>query len=178
MPQEKKSHRFMHSYLLHPDIHFATQFPGENIILVLRAHPITQIPWVFNAVIAIFVIFFINFFLPQFLSVKEIIFFNLFFVSLIFSYLFLNFFIWFFNVGIVTDKRIIDVDISSIIYKEVSEAWLSKVEDTTAKSGGFFSAFFNYGNVFIQTAGTEINIEFVNAPDPNEVVKTINNLLK
>jgi hypothetical protein len=56
-------------------------------------------------------------------------------------------------------------------------AVINKIEDVTSKSGGFFSSVFDYGNVFVQTAGTEANVEFMNIPKPSEVVKIINSLL-
>lgn len=96
---------------------------------------------------------------------------------MILSYIWFNFISWYFNVGIITNERIIDVDFHAVIYKEVTETILPKVEDVTAKSGGFFSAIFNYGNVFVQTAGTEANIEFHNVPKPAEVTKIINDLV-
>jgi hypothetical protein len=72
---------------------------------------------------------------------------------------------------------VIDIDLHSILYKEVTMAVLGKIEDVTSKSGGFFSSIFNYGNVFVQTAGTEANVEFINIPRPSEVTKIINSLL-
>ena len=76
----------------------------------------------------------------------------------------------------MTNKRILDVDFYSILYREVSETRLTKVEDITSKTGGYFGSLFNYGNVFVQTAGSEVNIEFLNVPDPANAVKIINDL--
>ena len=78
--------------------------------------------------------------------------------------------------GIVTNKRIIDIDFSSILYRETTEARLANVEDITSKQVGYFGSFFHYGNVFVQTAGTYTNIEFLNVPEPAEVVEIINRL--
>ena len=88
-----------------------------------------------------------------------------------------NFLSWYFNVGIGTNHRVIDIDFHSLLYKEVTIALLEKVEDVTSKTSGFFSAIFNYGNVFLQTAGTEANIEFMNIPRPALIVKIVNQLV-
>lgn len=69
-----------------------------------------------------------------------------------------------------------DVDFSDVVYKEITEARLDRVEDITSKGGGFFETFFNYGDLFIQTAGTELNIEFDNIPNPADVVRIIDDL--
>ena len=46
-----------------------------------------------------------------------------------------SFLTWFFNVYIVTDERIIDIDFYNLTYKEVSDANLDKIEDVTYKMG-------------------------------------------
>lgn len=173
----KPSHNILHSFCIKPGYRFETQHPTEQIILVLRAHPITQIPWIFNSFILSILLILINIVLPNFLTFSQIIFFNLLGLAVIFAYVLFNFLSWFFNVGIITNERIIDVDFHAVIYKEVTETQLGKVEDVTAKSAGFFSSIFNYGNIFVQTAGTEVNIEFPNVPRPAEVTKIINQLV-
>ena len=171
-----ESHLYLHSYCLRPKVRFESQAADEEVILVLRAHPITQLAWVFNSIVAIILLITLNFFLPLVFSSTQIIFSNVFFVLFIFSYIFYNFIRWFFNVGIITNKRIMDVDFSDVVYKEITEARLDRVEDITSKGGGFFETFFNYGDLFIQTAGTELNIEFDNIPNPADVVRIIDDL--
>ena len=52
-----------------------------------------------------------------------------------------------FNVYIVTDERIIDIDFYNLIYKEVSDANIDKIQDVTYKMGGVVRTLFNYGDV-------------------------------
>jgi len=178
MGKNKSYHELLYSFCLNPSLTFNGQDNDEVPILLLRAHPITQIPWIINDFFLLLFIFGLNIFLPSYLKPYQIIFVNLFGLSLVFSYFYFNFLHWFFNMGIVTNKRILDIDFYGLVYKETTIAILDKVEDITAKVGGFFSSFFNYGNLFIQTAGTEANIEFINIPKPQEVAKIINQLLK
>ncbi|MBI4008697.1 PH domain-containing protein [Candidatus Roizmanbacteria bacterium] len=177
MDKVKTSHSLLHAYCIKPAYRFETQQADEQIILMLRAHPITQLPWILNSFFLFVLLVFLNFLFPQFFSTSQIIFLNLFGGTVIFSYIWFNILSWFFNVGIITNERIIDVDFHGVIYKEVTETKLSKVEDVTTKSGGFIASLFNYGNVFIQTAGTELNIEFINIPKPSEATKIINDLI-
>ncbi len=170
-------HSMLHSFCIKPNVKFETQNDQEEVILVLRAHPITQIGWIINSFIFLIVFILLNFFLPSFLSPTQIFFADIFGLAVIFSYVFFNFLSWFFNLGIVTNQRIVDVDFHAVIYKEVTETVFAKVEDVTDKSAGFFASIFDYGNVFIQTAGTEINIEFINIPKPSDVVKIIENFV-
>ncbi len=174
-PQE--SHQLLHSFCVSSTTKFDGQNTDEMLILRLRAHPITQAFWLINTLILFMTFFLINFLLVNLLTTSQIFFFNLFGVGIVFGYFWFNFIGWFFNVGIITNQRVIDIDLHSILYKEVTMAVLGKIEDVTSKSGGFFSSIFNYGNVFVQTAGTEANVEFINIPRPSEVTKIINSLL-
>jgi len=72
---------------------------------------------------------------------------------------------------------VIDIDFSTVIYREVTEAGLKQIEDITSKSGGYFASLFDYGDVFIQTAGTDVNIEFLKIPKPAEVVSIVNSFI-
>jgi len=171
-------HKLFHSFCLNPSLHFDGQDNDEVPILILRAHPITQLPWIINGFFLLFFIFGLNFFFSSYLGLHQIIFINFFGLSFVFSYFYSNFLHWFFNVGIITNKRILDIDFYGLIYKETTIAMLNKVEDITTKVGGFFPSFLNYGNLFIQTAGREANIEFINIPNPQQVAKIINQLSK
>ena len=177
MPNLKPSHSLLHSFCIKPNYRFETQHANEQIFLILRAHPVTQLPWIINSLALLIVIFFLNFLYVNFLTPFQILFANFFGLAFVLAYIFYNFLSWFFNVGIITNERIVDIDFHAVIYKEVTESQLSKVEDVTAKTGGFFASIFNYGNIFVQTAGTMANIEFHNVPKPAEVTKIINDLV-
>lgn len=173
----EQAHHLWHSYCINPDIRFESQESGEIPLLVLRAHPFTQLPWILNTIFIFIILFLIIVFLVPYLSPSQLFFILVSGLMFGISYVWFNFLNWFFNVGIISSKRIIDVDYYSVIYKEVSETHLHRVEDITSKTGGYFESFFDYGDVFIQTAGKEAHIEFLNVPKPTEVVRAINNLI-
>lgn len=161
-----------------PEIKFKNQAGDEGTVLFLRAHPATQIPWIFNSIIFFVGILFLNSFLRDYFSLRQILFIDIFFSTLLFSYVFMNFLNWIFNVDIVTSKRVIDIDFPAFLCKEMNIASLSSIEDTTSRTTGFLSSWFDYGDVFIQTAATEQDIEFVGVPKPTDVIYTINSLIK
>jgi len=167
---------FLNAYILHPKIVCNFTEKNEKIILMVRAHPLTQIYWVVNGILFFAILAGFDFVFLPYLNLLQKIFINLFVTIVIFSYWWFNFLSWFFNVGIITNQRIIDVDFHSLVYKEITSAKLEKVEDITVKSGGFLASIFNFGNIFVQTAGTEVNIEFINIPFPDKVRDLINNL--
>lgn len=177
MDTVSSSHDVFHSYCIKPDIRFEIQEKQEKVILVVRAHPLTQLFWVLNSGIILILLFFLNFILPDFFTNPQIVFINIFIFVMVISYIWFNFLNWFFNVGIITDRRVVDIDFYSVIYREMTSAYLEKIEDMTVKSGGFFDTLFNYGNLFVQTAGTEPNIEFIQIPKPDAVKQIISELI-
>jgi hypothetical protein len=168
--------RFLSAFMTRPSIRFETQQADETIVLMLRSHPITQLTWIFNTVLFMILLIIVNFLAAPYILSNQLIGINIFAFVFIVSFMWLNFLNWYFNVGIVTTKRIVDVDFSSILYKEINIAQLEKIEDTTSKTAGYFGSLFDYGNVFIQTAGFEGNIEFINVPSPSQVVEIINRI--
>lgn len=160
------------------DVKFETQEQEEKIILLLRKHWITNVNWILIAMLMILA--------PLILKVVPLIAFMparfqfIIIVSwylVILAVLFEKFLSWFFNVYIVTDERIIDVDFISLNYRRISDAQIDKIQDVTYRTGGLFKSFFNYGDVYIQTAGPSPEIEFEFVPKPDKVVRILNQLI-
>ncbi|MEK7633929.1 MAG: PH domain-containing protein [Patescibacteria group bacterium] len=177
MENNNKKSSVFYSYNLNPQINFDTHEEGEKIILLLRSHPFTQIGWILNSIFFFILLFVLNLFLQSLLNLGQILIINLFFIVFILSYIWFNILSWYFNAGIVTNKRVIDIDLHAVIYKEITDAQLSKIEDITVKSGGYLQSLFDYGSIFIQTAGAAVNIEFNNVPRPTDAAQVINKLL-
>lgn len=174
---KKKENHYLHALCTYPDVRFESQHEGEEVILLVRAHPITFIPWISAAIIMFIIPIFSNVFLVSLMGVKEILFINLLWYCLLFSYVFMNVLYWLFNVGLITNIRVIDVDYSLIVHKEVTEAVLEGIPDATARTAGFLGTLFSYGDVHVQTQGMNQNIEFLTVPEPDTVGSTINKLI-
>ena len=168
------------SYIVHPkNCSFEGQDADEKILLLLRAHPITNLAWIIPAVL----IFSIPFFIPKILPLVNLdlsmlpeAFKQIFLIInylLVLVVVFEGFLFWYFNVYIVTSKNIIDIDFHSILFKNIDIAPLRNIEDVSSSMGGILQAVFHYGNVFIQTAGTSRNIDFVSVPKPHQVADFI-----
>lgn len=156
------------------NIKFETQEEQEKVVLLLRQHPIVNLPWIFVAVILVFAPSILSFFpLIDFLPLRFQFVAVLFWYLITLAYVLESALSWFFNVYIVTDERVIDVDFENLLYREVSETNLDKIQDVEYRAGGIGSTIFNYGDIFIQTAGTEQNFEFKAVPKPAETVRVI-----
>lgn len=166
-------------------ISFQTQKHDEIIVLFLRAHFITTLNWIAITLILIAVpmviailssIFDIRFFSTQLVRHFTAIY-VLFYYLIVFAYIFINFLHWFYNVFIVTSERVVDIDYSDIVIHNIAVTKLSHVQDVNYTQSGFIPTFFNYGNLFVQTAGTEINFEAPNVPKPREATHIIGDLI-
>ena len=162
-----------------PDCRFESQDSDESILLLLRAHPITNLSWVILAAIIFFIPFIVPYLIPilrvdlsfipqQFLPVLILI--NYLLVLVI---VFEGFLGWYFNVYILTDKRIYDFDFHSLLSKNVDLAPLNQIQEASGSTAGILGVIFHFGNVFVQTAGASIALDFPNVPFPEKVADMI-----
>lgn len=156
----------------------------EEILLLLRRDLITNLGWVLLTAILLFTPLIANTIflalgtnpisqLPSGLLIVLSLFWYLFTIG----YAFVNFLNWFFNVHIVSNKRIVDMDFSGVLYRNISDAPLRAVEDVTHTISGAAEILFNYGNVYIQTAAEQRELTFSRIPDPAKVQDFISDLL-
>ena len=163
------------TFALHPkNFRFENQEKGEEVILFLRQHPIVNLPWIIVTLLMVSVPFFVSSlsildFLPLRFEIISIMIWYL----LTTAYVLEHFLGWLFNIYIVTNFRVVDIDFYNLIQKQVSDAERDKIQDITYRMGGVFGTFFNYGDVLIQTAGTAPNFEFARVPDPDGVVREL-----
>ncbi len=159
---------------------FETQAEDEKLLGLFRAHFVTNTSWILVSVLLILtpplVIFtnvlgpvINNFNIPSSSTDGFILIWYL----CVFAFAFQHFLTWYFNIYIVTDRRIVDMDFFQLLYKRVSSAHLDNIEDITFTIGGVSQVLFHYGDIEIQTAGAENNFEFLKVPNPNLVKQMI-----
>jgi len=173
------------------EMRFESQTEGENVIVLGRQHFVTNLGWIALICFAFFVPFFWNEF-PIIAEVEDNVHLSLtilWYSALLFFGL-QNFLLWFYNVYIVTDERLIDVDFFGLLYKNINVTQIRKVEDVNYSQKGILSSFFNYGDVVIQTASEQRSDEvfgkggeaspftFAAISNPDEVVKIISELME
>jgi len=158
---------------------FKAQEPDEEIVMMLRAHVITNLRWIFIAVIFLLIpgyLFNLAFF--DVFPASYITAFTLFWYLVVLSFILENFLGWFFNVNFITDERILDVDFHNLIHKEISTAGIDSIQDVSYTQTGTFQSIFNYGNVFVQTAAEKPRFEFLKVPQPDRVVSILSDLME
>jgi len=157
---------------------FEAQDEEEKIILLLRPHFVTNVWWIILTIAMIFVpLFWTELPVISFLPDNYLFVLTLFWYALILTFVFERFLMWFFSVNIVTDERFIDVDFYGLLFKHVSVAQLENIEDVNYFQKGVMAAFFNYGDVLIQTAAEITEFVFNKVPNPEKVVKVLSELI-
>ena len=169
----------MGAFAIYPKhITFETQDIQEEIILLLRRHFFTNLNWIFISLIMIAIPSLLVYFpILDLLPASFQLFTLIIWYVLVLIYILENFLSWYFNVYIITDERLIDVDFYSLIYKRISEAKIDNIEDVTYSQGGFAQSILNYGTVTIQTAGEKPEFDFEYVPEPARVAKVLNLLM-
>jgi membrane protein YdbS with pleckstrin-like domain len=73
------------------------------------------------------------------------------------------------DIWIITNKRLIDIEQHSLFKREVSILELNKIQDITSEVKGILATLLNYGNINVQTAGSDKNFFISDIEKPNEV---------
>ncbi|MBD3328984.1 hypothetical protein GF357_00615 [Candidatus Dojkabacteria bacterium] len=163
-------------------IGFSGQDVGEEIVLVLRRHPITLFTY-FTTAFTILVVGVLAYVLaPEFFLIENIELLSITIllgtIILVSSVIFDTFVKWFYEVSIITTQRIVNVSFDTVAFHNVAEAQLEKVEDVYHEAPGLWSTVFDYGDVFIQTASAQPEFKLAAVPRPRDVQDTIFDLLE
>lgn len=87
-----------------------------------------------------------------------------------------GFLIWidyYFDIWIITTKRIVNIEQQGMFSRKVSELRYAKVQDVSTEVRGFIPTILNFGDVQVQTAGEEDNFLFRTVPDPYRIKNVI-----
>jgi ABC-type multidrug transport system fused ATPase/permease subunit len=159
---------------------FPSQQEGEEIYILLREHwfhlLLKMIVWLFFAAALILFNRYAASNLPQLFEGRfgqiTTLFTQIYTLFLALS-LFLIWAIYYLNIQIITNIRIVDITQEGLFSHTISELHIDKIEDVTSRTKGIFGTIFNYGDVYVQTAGTIERFEFQSVPNPSSIEKII-----
>jgi len=168
------------SVLVNPDVFtFEERDNQEEILLVARPHWFTNLSWILVSSLMLIAPTLLKF-IPVIndIPTKYISLGSLVWYLLTFAVIFENFLSWYFDVFIITDKRVIDIDFNNLLDKKFSEAKLSMIQDVTSRVSGLGQTMFNYGTIYIQTAAEVSYITFEKVPHPEKIIKILQILVE
>lgn len=164
-------------------INFKDQEPEEVLLLFLRKKFQTNLGWISTALtlslLPVFVLYLSNItgYTIPFLTGRITLFLIIFYYLVVFSYSFINFISWFYNIAIVTNIKVIDINYSGLLSQNIAMTKNNLIEDVNYTQTGFFQSLFNYGDIYLQTAGETSNFHFVAVSDPSHAADTIEDLI-
>lgn len=157
-------------------VRFATQDTDEEVFVILRRAVITNFGWAMSAafyallpiiLLAILTYFDLNVrdtFPRGYIWVPPLLYY-----SALLTYILVKFNDWFFNLIIVTNKRLLFYSFSPLTTYRVSETYLENIQDVSQSTIGFFPSIFNYGDLLVQTASQRTKFVIKNIPRPTWV---------
>lgn len=156
----------------------------EEVLLVLRPHWFANLKWVVMSLVLFFVPFLLGLVFTDTSSIFGVDIFpgtykfiaTLFWYLFVFIFIFENFLSWYFDVYIVTDRRVVDIHFNNLLDKKSSEANIEDIQDVTSRVAGVSQTLLNYGDVKIQTAAAVGDICFTKVPNPDRVTDVIQGL--
>lgn len=153
---------------------------NEKVLLVLRRHRFilySQFLVFAFIILAPFVLYTIlAAYLPQWVEPpfnRLFLLAGIFYLLFLWAYIFIVWLNYYMDVWIVTDARIVDIELHGLFEREHSEFMLSRVQDVTVAVNGVFQTMFDFGNVQVQTAGEAKSFIFYEVPHPYKVKETI-----
>lgn len=173
------SSHFFSAFIAHPSrIRFDTQDKEEKIILLLRSHLITNVPWIVIAAAMIGASFLILKFVDlSFIPGNFIVISFLSWYLLTFAFAFSQFLRWFFGVFIITDERVIDIDFPNLLYRSIAQTRIDKIQNVSLHTEGYIRSLFDYGDVLVQSAEAVPQINFRAVPNPERVAEVLDAMM-
>lgn len=170
----------MHNEPITYEILFPSQQPNEKIVLAVREHWFRLFSKISLIVILSLIPFLVRLLIFE-LGALELtpivdnvitVFSHVYYLGLLVA-LFIIFVLYYLNLHVVSEERIVDIDQVGLLFHEVSELNIETIEDVTSQTKGLVGNVLDYGTVFIQTAGATERFEFDNVSNPANIAKII-----
>jgi hypothetical protein len=163
------------------NVKFVRKDEDEDVILVVRRHWIAYVTHILLAFVIPLIPLILLFVISGSESAlgKTTLYLGLFVASIIIA---LNIVVtalmqWYYNVAIITDKRVVALDVVNVFQHKYTEILWRKIQDVSHDSVGPLSSVFDIGNIYIDTAGEGIDLTLKFIPRPRDVQDVVDNLV-
>lgn len=149
------------------EITLENQADDEEILKVWRHHPFTFIGPALR-ILAFAAIPLLLLIVTGFALFSSIILFVLFLaiLAITVTYAAHEWVSWYSDIFVLTNYRVVDVQQEGFFSRKFSEAALASIQDVSHEVSGIFHTMLNFGDVLVQTAGTEAKIKMRDIADP------------
>lgn len=162
------------------DMHISSlinQKSYERIEYVLHRHPFTFLPKILMFLV-LFVVppiiyillqtLFPGLFLKETFYTIAILLGSLYYLSIL-LFFYEQFIVFYLDMWVITNDRIIDVEQLGLFSRTISELDLFRIQDVTSDVHGFFPTLLDYGTLTIKTASNNVHIVFYDIAHPNKL---------
>ncbi len=164
-------------------------FPGqkenEQVLHVVHRHWFNLLSHFFLLFVIFIVIFgCISFFLILFPEAtdaggkKVLVFVQNSFFLFMWLYCFMLWIDYYYDVWIITDERILNIEQKGLFIRTISEVHYSRIQDISTSVNGIIPTVLNFGDLLLQTASENERISFRQVGDPNGLKDEIMRLAK
>ncbi len=149
----------------------------EEIIYRLRKHPLifckSIVLFFLMTAIPVVIYYFINQSYPLFLEsgagkVAAFLLGSAYYLA-IWVFFFTQFIDYYLDNWVITNDRLVSIDQAGLFGRTISELDLYRIQDVRSEVKGIFATTFNYGDVFVQTAGEKEFFMLKSIPDPHQI---------
>lgn len=163
--------------------HFVQQEDDEQIQILLRQHWITNLAWLTLSIIGFAIPFVVmdvikNNRLADFSQIPQNILsavLVLWFLGVL-TYAVENYLRWYFNIYIVTNRHLVDVNFYNLTNRDITEIRLDDIQSVSSKINGILESLFQFGDVIVESAAEGREITFLSVPKPDFVADRIQDL--
>ena len=160
---------------------FEGQEKDENVIMLIRRHPLIIFFQLSSFAFLLLIPLVVIIVFSSFLSSNNLLTVLFFIASVWYLFLWSSAFylitLYTLDVWIITDRRIIDSAQKGFFHRKVSELHISRIQDVSVTTQGVLQTFLKFGDLQIQTAGTEERFKFIQIANPEGVKDTIMKLV-
>jgi len=155
--------------------YFESQDPNEEIILVIRKHPLVLASSFFAGIMIIISTIFLYLMLSYLgiisgekITAVAVLF--VYFVLLFTTILTFNgWLVKYLDILILTTKHLVVIKQDGLFKRGTSVLDLASIQDIAVKQTGVFQTFFNFGEIVIQTAGEIPNFVYSGVANPSKI---------
>ena len=162
------------------------KLPGEKVIKVVRRDVFILLQKVvlFFGLVILPLVFFYLVIMPQQsimqgpVSYPLLVLITSAYYLFVWLFFFFSFIDYYLDVWVITNERIIDVEQRGFFSRTISEHKLFRIQDVTSDVKGVFQTLLRFGDVHVQTAGSNPRFHFDDVPHPNQIRDTIIKLVQ
>jgi len=150
---------------------FEDKRPDEKITVTIKRHPIVLL----KGLLMVLVVLGVMITVAYYYKLSMITFWDILIGLLIIAgILYYNLYLWYNDLYVLTDQRLIDVDQHSLFSRSVTSTALDQIQEVKVDIKGPLESILGYGKVMIHTSGPHENLVLEVTPKPFIVQNTIN----